>query len=79
MSVDFNSAELVEEILASESIPASARVALKSIGTQVRMHCLTSDRKTFTFEILNKDVPESRTYLTLRVIKGSFHTFLWST
>jgi hypothetical protein len=79
MSIEFKSSQLVKEILADDTMPTSAIVALKTIGTYVRMHCLTSDRKTFTFQILNKDLPDGCAYLTLRQIKGSFHTVLWST
>lgn len=79
MSIEFNSNHLVSEILEADPMPLAAVVALKAIGLHVRMHCLTVDRKTFTFQILSKELPDGCAYLTLRLIKGSFHTVLWST
>jgi hypothetical protein len=79
MSVDFNSSQLVSEIVSHEPMPLPSRTALKAIGSQLRLYCLTSDRKTFTFQILGKEIPNGSAYVTLRVMKGSLHTLLWST
>jgi hypothetical protein len=79
MSVDFNSSQLVNEIISHEPMPLPSRTALKAIGSQLHLYCLTSDRKTFTFQILSKELPNGSAYITLRVMKGSLHTVLWST
>lgn len=79
MSVHFESALLVGEIIGCESMPRPAKQALQAIASQVQFHSSTEDRRSFTFQILNSNLPDGCTYLTVRAIKGSLHTVLWST
>ena len=79
MSFHFDAAILVEQIMGCESMPRPAKLALNSIGENVRLHCFANDRRSFTFMLQNKELPNGCSFLTIRAIKGSLHTVLWST
>ena len=77
--INFNSNALVHEMMRTEGMAVSARSALKSIGSYIRLYCLTRDKKGYIFQIYNTDIISNSIFLTLRLIKGSFHTTVWNT
>lgn len=79
--MNFNSTGLVHEMLESEPMLAPAKTALRYIGSQLQMHSRSADGKMVTFRMNHRSCEEKNdcSYLTLRVIKGSLHTLIWST
>lgn len=66
-----------------EALSLPARTAMRTLGSHIRLHSFSANRKTFTFLLQSNrtSVAESSStaFLTLQVVKGSLHTLIWST
>jgi len=79
----FNPSQLLYEMMQHEPMGLPARTAMRTLGSHLRLHSFSANRKTFTFQVQSNKASAtesaSTAFLTLQVVKGSLHTLIWTT